>query len=796
MKKGLSFLLFAFVCSYVFAAVPSGYYDAAKGKNKSELLSTLCTIVGPHTDVGYSGLWKLYYTTDETPDGKIWDMYSTTKFTPGDDQCGTYSAVGDCYNREHSFPKSWFNDASPMVSDAFHIYPTDGKVNNQRSNYPYGECANGTQLSANGNNKPLGRLGTSTFAGYSGIVFEPDDQYKGDFARSYFYMMAAYNNKVSSWSSPMLAGNSYPCFSTWAINMLLKWSREDTVSQKERDRNEAVYAAQKNRNPFIDYPELAEYIWGNNTSNEWTPGGVITPILVSPSNGDVLDLGATTVNRALTGSLTVKGTGLTSDLTVTVSGNSAFSSSVATITAAQAKAGFSLPVQYLSSVASVDSATITISSGQVSASVKLEAQAVTGIPALDATGVTTESFVARWVDVSGDGSNYSLYLLDSDGTSVIQGYPVSVAASAGSYVVTGLNPSHDYYYYLTNGTVTSNKVKVTTTALIPSLSITVPEGGLTFTAQPGAASDAIEVAAVTDNISDAVTASVTGNFEISLDKSVWSQSLTLDPQGESFYVRMKATDAEDTYTGILQLISGSTESPEIDVLGVVTSTVTFIETFDTMNHENYDAATGVQGAACKWNLLDAGTFSSTNSDRFNGTKSIRMGKTSSSSITMAEDKANGAGTLVYYTGVYGSDEHAAVEVDYSLNAGSTWTKLALDSVTEKSLVKMTHAVKQKGNIRFRFVQTAGKRFNIDDISLTDFANSSVSSVSAAASWDAYSRVGSVVIVSDARRMVEIYSLDARLVYKAKVQRGESVVALPQGLYVVVSGNSAKKVIVH
>ena len=101
MKKGFSFLLFAFVCSCAFAAVPSGYYDAAKGKNKSELLSTLCTIVGPHTDVGYSGLWKLYYTTDETPDGKIWDMYSTTKFTPGDDQCGTYSAVGDCYNREH-----------------------------------------------------------------------------------------------------------------------------------------------------------------------------------------------------------------------------------------------------------------------------------------------------------------------------------------------------------------------------------------------------------------------------------------------------------------------------------------------------------------------------------------------------------------------------------------------------------------------------------------------------------------------------------------------------------------------
>lgn len=108
--------------------------------------------------------------------------------TVSKEQCGQYSTLGDCYNREHSFPKSWFNDDSPMVSDAFHIYPTDGKVNSQRNNYPYGECANGTTLSPNGKVKALGKLGTSTFPGYSGTVFEPDDEYKGDFARSYFYM--------------------------------------------------------------------------------------------------------------------------------------------------------------------------------------------------------------------------------------------------------------------------------------------------------------------------------------------------------------------------------------------------------------------------------------------------------------------------------------------------------------------------------------------------------------------------------------------------------------------------------
>ena len=147
-----------------------------------------------------------------------------------------------------------------MVTDAFHVYPTDGKVNGQRSNYPYGECANGSYVASSGNIKALGRLGKSTFPGYSGTVFEPDDQYKGDFARTYFYMAAAYNSRISSWDSPQLAGNSYPCFSSWSVDMLMKWHRQDPVSQKEIDRNNAVEAYQHNRNPFIDHPELAEYI--------------------------------------------------------------------------------------------------------------------------------------------------------------------------------------------------------------------------------------------------------------------------------------------------------------------------------------------------------------------------------------------------------------------------------------------------------------------------------------------------------------------------------------------------------
>ena len=169
----------------MYAAIPSGYYDKCEGKSVKELLYALHETISSHTTVSYDGLWDLYKSSDVDENGKIWDMYSTKRWNGGE-KCGSYKKVGDCYNREHSFPKSWFNDASPMVSDAFHIYPTDGKVNGQRSNFPFGECANGETLPASGSVKALGRLGYSTFPGYSGKVFEPDDQYKGDFARSYF----------------------------------------------------------------------------------------------------------------------------------------------------------------------------------------------------------------------------------------------------------------------------------------------------------------------------------------------------------------------------------------------------------------------------------------------------------------------------------------------------------------------------------------------------------------------------------------------------------------------------------
>ena len=266
-KLSLSGLLFVFSLVAVCAQPRAGYYDAAQGKSDAALKTALFTIIKNLDVVSYAELWNSFRTTDNL-DGEVWDMYSDCSFsfgkqTDGGNQCG--SSIGglcSCYNREHSFPKSWFGgDVSPMYSDLFHLYPTDGYVNGIRGNNPFGEVGSNYQTHG------TGKSGSgSSESGYTGTVFEPADEYKGDFARTYFYMITCYENRVSNWSSPMLSGNGY---TEWATNLLLKWHRQDAVSTKETNRNNAVENIQDNRNPFIDHPELVEYIWGNRKGEIW-----------------------------------------------------------------------------------------------------------------------------------------------------------------------------------------------------------------------------------------------------------------------------------------------------------------------------------------------------------------------------------------------------------------------------------------------------------------------------------------------------------------------------------------------
>lgn len=265
----------------LLAQIPAGYYNSAEGKNEAQLKTALCQIISSHTVVSYTQLWNVFRITDLRSDGYLWDIYSECNFLPGENQCARSTYMCGCVNREHSFPKSWWGGATnvPMYSDIFHIYPVDSRVNGQRSNYPYGECAYGTVIDPGA----LGRLGTSTFSGYTGKVFEPIDEYKGDLARTYFYMVTRYESDLPTWpGSPQLNGTVYPAFSDWSISLLLEWNRRDSVSSKETDRNNKIYTNyQHNRNPFIDHPELAEYIWGDKKNENWyTTSSINTTKLV------------------------------------------------------------------------------------------------------------------------------------------------------------------------------------------------------------------------------------------------------------------------------------------------------------------------------------------------------------------------------------------------------------------------------------------------------------------------------------------------------------------------------------
>ena len=280
------------------ADAPNGsgtYYQAANGKKAAQLKSALRDIVQTTVERDYGDLWTDFKTTDKRSDGKVWDMYSNiTNFTFGTDQAGNYQKEGDVYNREHSFPKSWFGgEIKPMYTDLHHMYPTDGYVNNQRGNLPLG-TNNGETYKSSGS---FSKVGACTYSGYTGKVFEPNDEYKGDLARTYFYMVTRYEEKLSDWysknseSRATLDGSAYPGFQTWQLNMLLEWATNDPVSQKEIDRNNAVYGIQKNRNPFIDYPGLEQYIWGSKKDVAFDYDDYVQPDGSSSGGGDDPDPG-------------------------------------------------------------------------------------------------------------------------------------------------------------------------------------------------------------------------------------------------------------------------------------------------------------------------------------------------------------------------------------------------------------------------------------------------------------------------------------------------------------------------
>lgn len=298
--KNFYFLIFTLLITNItFAQIPANYYDSADGLTGYTLKTQLKNIItNGHSDQGYGSLYSGYVTTHTDNisesgyenDGTILLYYTENPngtdpytFNHGSNNCGNYSGEGDCYNREHTIPQSSFGSASPMQNDIHHVVPSDGYANGQRGSFPFGTVGSANWTSMNGSKR-----GSSNVPGYSGTVFEPIDEFKGDIARAILYFVTRYEDTVDGYTSfDMFNGTEDQALEDWALDMLLDWHYNvDPVDQREIDRNNAAYNYQGNANPFVDHPEYANLIWNPNPDTE-APSNPTNLVASNPADNSI-----------------------------------------------------------------------------------------------------------------------------------------------------------------------------------------------------------------------------------------------------------------------------------------------------------------------------------------------------------------------------------------------------------------------------------------------------------------------------------------------------------------------------
>jgi len=284
MNKFFSLIIAGVLCANsVLAQHFKKYYEPIDGFQKEELKTQLHKLLKNHKKFSYGSLWSHYPNTDGCLDNEdqVFDMYSTGQFFFS-------KSPTSAMNKEHVVPQSWWGkgDKYPIYTDLFNVYPSEQRANSAKSNYPVG-IVDGQVTFKNERCK----VGEGSKNGGAGKVFEPCDEFKGDFARIYFYDATCYQNV--NWESNAAAFhkgvNTYPTLEAWIIPILLEWNRLDPPSEWEKVRNERVMDEQGNRNAFIDYPQLAEYIWGDSIDYNWNLASAVPYSINGKTYGNVDD---------------------------------------------------------------------------------------------------------------------------------------------------------------------------------------------------------------------------------------------------------------------------------------------------------------------------------------------------------------------------------------------------------------------------------------------------------------------------------------------------------------------------
>lgn len=381
-------MIFTAICGSIFsllADMPRDYYpNSLEGKNGAELKTELHNLLKNHTRLPYGSrdynqiacTWTVFKKSDVRPNGKVWDMYSNNSYNFSN---GAGATKG--MNIEHSVPKSWWGDAydetaTPLTRfkydgsyDLHHLTPSDAAANTAKSNYPLGEVD--SPLFDNG----VTKVGTGQANGRATNLFEPADEYKGDFARMYLYFVTCYQDY--SWKSSalsMFAQNSYPTLNAYGQSLLLKWHRQDPISQKEIDRNNAVYSFQGNRNPFIDYPNMVEYIWGDSTNYEFSFSGQSTSAPSISISNDKIEFGYIGTETSKDKEIYIKGKNLTTDITAKLLNNDSgdFSLGMSNLPAHELNTtGINLAITFSPRSIGTRNVTLRLSSDELSAPVDI-----------------------------------------------------------------------------------------------------------------------------------------------------------------------------------------------------------------------------------------------------------------------------------------------------------------------------------------------------------------------------------------------------------------------------------------
>ena len=266
LRLSLAFLVSVMPALPMLAQIPEGYYSSLKGKKGAELKTAIHNIIKKANVLEYGSgnrnTWWGFWSTDRDERGYFIDRYSAEKEWVMSTSQG---AAGAGMNIEHSFPKSWWGGATVQAyKDLYNLMPCEGIINKTKSNYPMGIVVSGDK----------GNGWTKVGEGTDGKKYwEPADPWKGDFARGYMYMATAYQDYT--WKGDralqILQQGAYPTLKEWAYKLYIQWAKADKPDALEIKRNNDVAKIQKNRNPYVDFPNLMEYVWGDSTNIAFNP---------------------------------------------------------------------------------------------------------------------------------------------------------------------------------------------------------------------------------------------------------------------------------------------------------------------------------------------------------------------------------------------------------------------------------------------------------------------------------------------------------------------------------------------